>query len=97
MDDERLRHSSRRKRQIYSRLAQLENELELAEPNSLDWEFWCRILETVESLPEDEEFEWKARHIAELRRAVKGVAERAYFGEVPLKKPVERVTRGLAL
>lgn len=91
MDDEHQRHGSRRKQQIYARLSQLETELELAEPNSLDWEFWCQILETVESLSEDEEVAWKAKHIAKLRRAVKGVAERNHSDGAPPRTPVHQI------
>jgi hypothetical protein len=91
MDDEQQRRRPRRRQQIYSRLAQLETELETAEPNSLDWGFWCRILETVESLSEDEEMAWKAAHIVQLRRAVKGVAERTYSGGVPVRERVEHI------
>jgi hypothetical protein len=64
---------SDRKQRVYEQLAELEDRLNRAEPDSLDWAFWCEILETVERLPQNEETAWKQQHIAKLRTAVKEV------------------------
>lgn len=57
--------------QARQRLSALEGELEEASPESLDFDFWNRILETVESLPPAEEIAWKQEHLIELRIAVR--------------------------
>lgn len=52
-------------------LAELEGQLEQAAPESLDFDFWTRVLETVESLPLAEEIAWKQQHLTQLRLAVR--------------------------
>lgn len=58
-----------------SRLRELERQLDQAGPNSLDFSFWNRILETVEALPLDEERAWKQQRLAQLRAAVRSAAD----------------------
>lgn len=60
-----------RHQRVRSQLRELERQLDQAGPDSLDFSFWNRILETVESLPLAEEIAWKQEYLARLRIAVR--------------------------
>lgn len=63
------------KHQVYARLAEVEERLYAAGPDSLDWAFWNQVLELVEQLPRREQTAWKSDHMPALRRVVREVDE----------------------